>query len=108
MDESDEASDAPVGWRQCMETVTRLSVTAGPWTEHRTRRCVLCGGPAFIHPLVGRIWGCKICGYTTDQLDHCFRDAEANGRSVRVPPDGAFRVHVRAPRKRIRHRRQEA
>lgn len=104
--------ERPVSWREAWAVLVRLSVYEGPWMRNGGKVCVICGDTAYEHPLTSRIWGCRTCGFTTDYLSRCFHDREdhgtGNGRAARRPSTDHFRVHVRAPRKRVRHGHRRA
>lgn len=45
------------------------------WRKASEYQCLHCGGPAYVDPELGEIWGCpgEFCSYTTGALAHFFR-----------------------------------
>jgi len=38
------------------------------WQESKLWLCLNCGRPAFYHPFTNAVWGCRRCGFTTDNI----------------------------------------
>ena len=64
----EDSRPTPSSPQQNWEDIRNIPLSADGWRESRLWVCATCLRPAFYNPHTDILWGCRQCGFVTDNI----------------------------------------